>query len=142
MRFYHVLCLVAVTLLLSLTSVESATKFVVDVDSLAEPGLPSNATYVLYPGVEGVEPGDLLFREFASYVDRALRHSGFTPAEKPEDVDLAIFVNYGIGEPQTTTYSYSYPIFGQTGGGTSTFSGYTYGSGGSSYTTGVSFPVK
>ncbi len=112
-------------------------RFVVAVDALGALGASSGSTYVIFPGAEGVLPGDLQFREFASYVDRALRRSGFMPASDPQSVDLAIFMNYGIGEPQTTSYSYSYPVFGVTGGGTSTFSGYTYGSGGTSYTTGT-----
>lgn len=46
---------------------------------------------------------------------RVLNAQGFTAASKADDADLAIFLSYGIGDPQTQQYTYSLPVWGQTG---------------------------
>jgi len=73
-------------------------------------------TFALYPGVEGVNAADLEYREFARYIRKALVANGLIESNDPESAELAIFMNYGIGEPQTTNYSYSMPVLGTTGG--------------------------
>jgi len=113
------------------------TFFEVDVSSLLDPAAASMKSYTLFPGVEGVTDTDLQYREFARYVRKALAEHGFVEVEEPTAAQIAIFMNYGIGEPETTYYSYSYPVFGMTGGGTSTISSSTFGSGGYSSTTGT-----
>jgi hypothetical protein len=58
--------------------------------------------------------------------------------DKPEEANIAIFLGYGIGEPKEHTYTYSMPVYGQTGvsssntfgtatamGGMATYSGVT-----------------
>ncbi len=110
-------------------------QFHVSVDALRDAQAPEKRTYVLYPGLKDVDANDLQFREFAVYVHRALQTKGFVPAQDGGPADVVIFVSYGIGDPQTTYYSY--PIFGKVGGGTSTFSASTYGSGGYAHTTGT-----
>lgn len=50
-------------------------------------------------------------------------------------------MSYGIGEPQTSYYSY--PVFGRVAGGTSTFTASTFGTGGVTRTTGtVTSPTR
>lgn len=115
----------------------ATTRFVVQVDSLTAPERRSGSSYILLPGREDVAANDLQYREFEAYVERALNKRGFVKATSLEEADTAILLNYGIGEPQTTTYTYSLPVYGQTGGGTATYSGSTYGSGGYSHTTGT-----
>jgi hypothetical protein len=110
-------------------------QFHVNVDALRDAQAPEKRTYVIYPGLRDVDAHDLQFKEFAAYVHRALQARGFVPAQESGPAEIVIFLSYGIGDPQTTYYSY--PIFGQVGGGTSTFSGSTYGSGGYSHTTGT-----
>jgi len=110
--------------------------FVVQVDSISAPEANAGQSYVLRPAREGVASNDLQYREFAAYVHRALAMRGFTKASL-EEADTIILLNYGIGEPENTNYSYSLPVYGQTGGGTATYSGSTYGSGGYSHTTGT-----
>ena len=80
---------------------------------------------------------DLEFREYSEYLHRALALKGFVPATSVDDADIAIFVRYGLGDPRSESYSYSIPTYGQTGGGTTTYSGTTYGSGGSTYSSGT-----
>lgn len=70
------------------------------------------------------------FKEYASYVRRALIKQGFAPAESFESANVAIFLVYGIGDPQQEQYSYSVPTWGQTGVSSSYTTGTinTYGS--------------
>ncbi|MCH8960359.1 MAG: hypothetical protein IH820_03330 [Bacteroidetes bacterium] len=70
----------------------------------------------MYPGVEEVNAADLEYRELSRYIRKALVSNGLIEANDPESAELAIFVNYGIGEPKTTYYSYSMPVLGTTGG--------------------------
>lgn len=98
-------------------------RFHVAVDSLASPAAQQNRTYILLPGNEGVTWDDLQFQEYAVYLMRALNAQGFVSAQKAEDADIAIVLSYGIGDPQTRQYSYSLPVWGQTG----VSSSHTYG---------------
>jgi hypothetical protein len=72
--------------------------------------------------------------------EREFQKQGFVLSDA-ENADYIAFVTYGIGAPQTSTQIGSVPIYGQTGGGTTTHSGtvssYSGGSAnyyGSSYT--------
>ena len=68
---------------------------------------------------------------------RALMIAGYDPdINDVEDIDLGVLFHYGMGEPKNEYFSYSIPIIGQTGGGTSNFSAQTFGSSGFSSTTG------
>jgi len=98
-------------------------RFHVVVDSLASEAADQHRTYILLPGNEGVTWEDLQFQEYSRYVQRALEARGFRPAEQPEDADVAIVLSYGIGDPQTRQYTYSLPVWGQTG----VSSSHTYG---------------
>lgn len=89
--------------------------YVAEVDALTSPEGQQKRTYVLTPGNEGVTRDDLQFQEYAAYLMRALHSRGFVPASKAEYADVAIVLSYGIGEPQTTQYTYTVPIWGQTG---------------------------
>jgi len=90
-------------------------KFYVNVDSISSQGAGAKKTFVLLPGNKDTSVEDLQFREFASYVRRALTSKGFVPADGIEKADIAIFLAYGIGDPKEHLYSYSLPVFGQTG---------------------------
>lgn len=114
----------------------------VAVDALAGVSARSKRTYFLVPGNENVDEGDLQFREYANYVERALVARGFTPASDRQSAEVAIALEYGIGDPQTFSHTRSIPIFGQTGvsssrtygtvtpnaGGGASYSGTTYNS--------------
>ena len=125
----------AVTILVMAGCAAMGPRFHVNIDALRDAEAPDKRTYVIYPGLKDIEATDLQFKEFSAYVHRALQAKGFAPAPEGGPAEIVIFLSYGIGDPQTTYYSY--PIFGQVGGGTSTFSASTYGSGGYSHTTGT-----
>lgn len=117
--------------LASCASVQSNyTKF----DNL--PGSLTGTTVVFYPYDEQV--GSAQWEAYARKVAARLAGYGVQRIEDIRTADYAAFLSYGTGDTRTT--SGSMPIFGQTGGGTSTFSGTIYGGGslygysGSSYT--------
>ena len=115
-------------------------RVLVHVDSINDPQIHPGKRYVLLSGMKGIAVNDLQFKEFASYVNKAMAIKGYKlqkDMSKPEDSDLIIFLSYGIGNPTQTNYSFSMPIYGQVGGGTSTFNSLSYGSSGSLYSTGT-----
>jgi hypothetical protein len=93
------------------------------VDSLARQDAQGKRTYLLLPGNKDVQVTDLQFQEYAEYIHRALAARGLVHASNFESADLAVFLSYGIGDPQTHQYTYSLPVWGQTGYSGSTTSG-------------------
>lgn len=125
----------------SKTSVDSLGRFKTSVDSLAQADAAAKKRYVLLPGGKGVEPADLQFQEFAAYVEKVLAEKGFMKVGAFEDADVAIFLAYAIGDPQTYQYTYSVPTWGQTGvsssntyGTVSSYGGMANYSGATTYT--------
>lgn len=98
-------------------------RYHVNVDSISSEVAPLKKSYVLLPGTKETTADDLQFKEFATYIHRALAAKGFMLANNIEKADIAIFLVYGIGNPQENIYSYSLPVWGQTGVSSST----TYG---------------
>jgi hypothetical protein len=90
-------------------------RFHSSIDSLARPDAAAKKRYVLMPGGKDVDVGDLQFQEFASYIDKVLTESGFVKAPTFQEADVAIFLAYAIGDPQTYQYTYSLPTWGKTG---------------------------
>ncbi|WP_310600255.1 hypothetical protein [Desulfobulbus sp.] len=105
--------LAGVTLLTGCAAMQS--RFASDVDSLAQTDAGAKKRYVLLPGGKGVEAGDLQFQEFAAYVEKVLAEKGFVKVATFPDAEVAIFLTYAIGDPQTYQYAYSIPTWGQTG---------------------------
>lgn len=95
----------------------------VKIDSISGLDTGTKKRYILLSGVKGVDPNDLQFREYASYVERALSSAGYVRTGDFKDANIAVFLAYGIGDPKDHQYSYSLPVWGQTGVSSST----TYG---------------
>lgn len=130
--------LLVVAMLALLQACAVGPQFHVNVDSISAPEAASKSKYVLLPGVKDVEVGDLQYREYAAYVERALTSKGYTKTSSFAEADIAIFLGYGIGDPETRQFTYSLPTYGQTGvssantygtvntyGNTATYSGTT-----------------
>jgi outer membrane murein-binding lipoprotein Lpp len=98
-------------------------QFHVNVDSISSEVATLKKSYVLLPGNKDTTVEDLQFKEFMTYVHRALTANGFVQANNLEKADIVIFLVYGIGNPQEHLYSYSLPAWGQTGVSSSTTSG-------------------
>ena len=138
MRLKSILLLASLCVGVTLLSSCATTRFKSNVDSLAQPDAVAKKRFVLLPGGKGVEVSDLQFLEFASYVERIFTEKGFVKATSVPDADVAIFLAYAIGDPQTYQYAYSLSNWGQTGvsssntrgtitsyGGTASYSGTT-----------------
>jgi len=96
----------------------------VEIDSISKPQACMKNTYVLMPANEQCDQNDLIFCEFSTYADRALMQSGFIKANCPENADVTILLNYEVGEPYSYQYTYSVPIYGQTGVNVTTTNSY------------------
>lgn len=116
----------------------SGPKYKVSINSISSGTSVEKNTYTIYSSVKDVTTSDLQFKEYSTYVKRALNQAGFTEADNKSEAHIAIFLNYGISEPHTYNYSYSVPTYGQTGiassntygtinsyGSTATYSGMT-----------------
>lgn len=135
----------AASLVLASFACSSIRSFYVKIDGLAVPTAVTTKRYLLVPGsvslqhvgVEGILPTDLRFKEFARYVRKALTSHGYKYTDDPTQAEVAIFMNYGMGEPQTNYGAYSEPVITKVSGGTSTSSATTSGAGGTSHTIGT-----
>ena len=85
----------------------------VSIDSIASPLADSKRTYLLFPGNLDTSSNDLLFQEYSNYLEPVLASLNYTPAQSETEVDLAIFLSYGIGDPQLREYTYSRPSWGR-----------------------------
>ncbi len=90
-------------------------RFSIAVDSLAASGADLKKRYLLLPGNQGVTAADLQFKEYAEYLKRVLNKKGYLYTESKDEADLAIYLAYGMGDPETHQYSYDLPIWGRTG---------------------------
>ncbi len=126
---YRVLAAVVFLMALLSNCATVQPPFLVKIDSIKADSSAGKKTYILLPGNKNTSPDELQFREFSGYVHRALSAQGFKQASSFEEADLAIFVVYGIGDPQEHQYTYSLPVWGQTGVSSSTTFGTlsTYG---------------
>lgn len=125
-------------IIFSLTLTGCAGLYDVRIDSIKSYDAKTRGNRILMiPVMKDVNTRDLHFKEAHLLLMRALMIAGYDPdINDVEDIDLGILFHYGIGEPKTEYFSYSIPIVGQTGGGTSSFSAQTFGSTGFSSTTG------
>ena len=92
-------------------------QFPITVNAIAAPTATSTGRqYILLPGMKNVKNDDLQFMEFARYIVKALHQKGYTRTTDDKKADLLIFLSYGMGDPRTTTYTfttsygYSFPV--------------------------------
>lgn len=110
-----VLAVAVVLMSLSLSSCVHRARYISEINSLAQSNTSEMKRYLLLPGEKETDPSDLQFMEFSGLVEKILKEQGFIKVEAPEEAQIAVFLSYGIGNPQTHQYSYSVPIYGQTG---------------------------
>jgi len=99
-------------------------RFRISVDSINDPVRSQGKKYALFSGDPQISADDLQFKEFAGYVRKVLSSLGYVETDR-ETAEIAIFMRYGIGQPARIDYSSSSPIFGVTGGGTSSFTAFS-----------------
>jgi hypothetical protein len=105
-------------------------QIVSDVDSFARPESKGKQRYILVPGEKGTDANDLQFLEFSAYIEKVLSEKDYLKVPSVDQADIAIFLSYGIGDPQTHQYLYSIPTSGQTGVSSATTVGTVSSSGG------------
>jgi len=91
---------VIVTLIVIVILISSCATYYVYVDSISSNLTQDRKSYVLLPGNKGTPVSDLQFKEYTAYVNRALLSQGFITAKTLDEADVAIFLLYGIGDPQ------------------------------------------
>jgi hypothetical protein len=84
----------------------------IKVDSISGPDVSVKKRYVLISGMKDISADDLLFKEYALYVNRAMTSAGYTKSDDSEHADIAVYLSYGIGDPKDNVSSYSVPIWG------------------------------
>jgi hypothetical protein len=87
----------------------------VQIDSINDRGSQLGRTYRLLPGNSDTGVNDLQFKEFAGYLVKLLAAQGYTLETTSQPAEMEIYFSYWIGEPEKHTYSYSEPVWGQTG---------------------------
>jgi hypothetical protein len=97
------------------------TTYQVEVSALANPQLAAAHHHYVFingkPAAKDRMPGDLQFQEVLRHVQHALAPNGLQQADTPADADLNIFVDFGVGDPVTRTYTFSTPVYAELGGG-------------------------
>lgn len=83
------------------------------VDGITNPSLTGWRTFTIFPVDKDVDPQDLQFKEYASYVSRALTSLGYVDVNDVSKCDATILLGYGIGDPEKDT-DYM-PLMGPTG---------------------------
>jgi len=99
-----------------------ASTYQVQVSALADPELAnSHRTYAFALSTpEAEDLGDLQFQEVARHLRAGLARRGYNEAPSPGAADLNLFVDFGMGDPVTTTYTFATPLYAEIGGGYST----------------------
>jgi len=82
-----------------------------DVDALATVDALTKRRFAILPGNKDIREQDLQFIEFKTYVEKALIKRGFVKVDILQDGDVVLFLNYGVGEPQSHQYSYDVPVW-------------------------------
>jgi hypothetical protein len=84
--------------------------------------VPAQGTYTVMPIDSNTS--DLAFQEYASMIRKKMDERGYRYVND-ESAELAVFIAYGIDSGTTTASSSTSPVYGQTGGGMSSYSGMT-----------------
>lgn len=96
-----------------------ATTYHVEISALANPALAATKRAYTFAstGAQGRQAGDLQFQEVLRYVQAGLAERGFRPTGSAAENELNIFVDFGIGDPVSRTYTFASPIYAELGGG-------------------------
>lgn len=110
---YFTLC---VALLFTIISASGCVRaYRVQVDSISDRSADVSRVYQILPGNKDTGVNDLQFKEFAGMLVRTLALQGYTLAGVSDHAEIEIYLSYGVGEPEKHTYSYTTPVWGQTG---------------------------
>jgi len=102
----------------------ATVRFNCSVNAIAGPEEPQARAYWLAPGSDQIDPSSLEYLEYSKYVHFALKQRGFEPADSIDNASVIVLFTYEMGEGKTHSYTYSAPVFGQTGVSSSATTGY------------------
>jgi len=105
------------------------------IDSISSDEIVPKKAYYLFPGNQDTTLDNLEFKEFSEYIHQALSSHGYKLVNDIDKADTAIYLAYGIGAPETHTYTKTTPTFGVTGVSSSTTHGSISSTGNFSATT-------
>ncbi len=89
---------------------------------------PTNNRATFYIFADETQDGSLEFYQYAESVAKRLAQGGWQRVPSPEAASYIVVMNYGVsGSSESIS---SAPVYGWSGGGTTTYSGSSYGSGG------------
>jgi len=114
---------ICIFFLLSSCATINKNYYTVNIDSSSELVIDKK-NYWLEPGDKNQNPNDLEFKEFSSYVKKALNKNDFTEAENKEKANTIIYLYYVIGFPDKHNYTYLYEDYYRVNIKTESF--YTY----------------
>ncbi len=109
--------------------------FHVNIDSISSGKLVGDSKCIILPADPNAMAEQLQHKEYSKYIKRALEKKGYRVTDKIEEAKVVVFLRYGISEPHEGLYSYSTPVWGQTGASSSYTTGtiHSYGGGVASY---------
>lgn len=90
-----------------------------DVSAFSSSVGKAKKTYILLPE-KSSDSDDLQFEEFKTYINRSLISKGFSQAKTATDADIAIMVQYSVGDAFQKSFTMYEPIEGVTGVSSST----------------------
>ena len=100
---------------------------------------PDAGDAVFVTGAHDIMNSSLEFKSYRQQIENKLVENGVSTVSEESAAQYIAVVNYGIDDGTTTTQITSTPIFGQTGGGSTTHSGSVYSAGGLSSYSGTSY---
>ena len=89
-----------------ISSMRVTEQYTVFVDSINDGESHKKQKYVILPGLKGITENNLQFKEYSSYIHRAMKKAGYIQATTGSDADIGVLFAYGIGEAEKET-SYS-----------------------------------
>ncbi len=109
--------------------------FQVNINSISSGNLLSGSKCVILPSDPNIAADQLQYKEYATYIKRALEKNGYEVTDNRGEAQVVVFLNYGIRNPHENLYNYSTPVWGQTGVSSSYTTGTinSFGSGIASY---------
>ena len=87
----------------------------IQVDAISDRTATVGRVYQIMPGNKNINSNDLQFKEFAGLLVNVMAMQGYTYASASQPAEIEVYLSYGIGEPEKHTYSYTVPVWGQTG---------------------------
>lgn len=89
---------------------KESTKFELEVESFAGED-PKRRFATILPSVQGMTKNDLEFIAIKKGVQALLEANGYTISEDSKLIDIVVFVNFGVSEPQVETKIWSEPVY-------------------------------